>query len=129
MSYTGNTSRRRGIPNRLRVKIHQRNDNSVFYFHVAQFMKVTLPTTMLRQVTSEAFAHQNVTGVATIHHSTRDVDSYAGNIFTRVRILDVLHRPAMNSHSHGQTWLCMQCLADFQGALGRSFNRTRECQG
>ena len=81
------------------IKIDQENDNSVFHFHIAYFMQVTLPTTMLPQITREAFAHQNVTCVATVHHTTRSIDSYSGKCFrARCSIPDVLHRPAMDSH-------------------------------
>ena len=82
-------------------------------------MQVTLPTTMLRQIIREAFAHQNVTCVAAIHHPTRDIDSYSGNVFARVSILDVMDRPAVDSHPYRQARLRAQSPADFQSALGR----------
>src|SRR5205807_10345791 len=89
-------------------------------------MQVTLPTTMLRQITREAFAHQNMTCIAAIHHSTRDIDSYSGNVFERVRIPDVLHRPAVDSHPYRQARLRAQGLADSSSALGRPLHRTGE---
>src|ERR1051325_1533690 len=92
-------------------------------------MQVTLPTTMLRQIPCEAFAHQNVSCVAAIHHPARDIDSHTGNVFPRVSIPDVLHRPAMDSHSYRQAWLRVQSLADLQSALGWPFHRTSEGQG
>ena len=76
-------------------------------------MQVRLPTTMLRQIICEAFAHQNVTCVAAIHHPTRDIDSYSGNVFARVSIPDVLDRPAVDSHPYRQARLRAQSLADF----------------
>src|SRR5262245_48086528 len=92
-------------------------------------MQVTLPTAMLRQIFRETFAHQNVASVAAIHHPTRDIDSYTGNVFTRISILNVLHWPAVDSHSYRQARLRAQRLAEFQSAFGRSFYRTSEDQG
>jgi hypothetical protein len=76
-------------------------------------MQITLPTTMLRQIIRETFAHQNVTRVAAIHHSLRDIDSYSGNVLARVSIPDELDRPAVDSHSYRQARLGAQSLADF----------------
>src|SRR5258708_16209466 len=82
-------------------------------------MQVRRQTTMLRQSIREAFAHQNVTRVAAIHHPMRDIDSYSGNVFARVSIPDMLHRPAVDSHSYRQARLGAQSPADFQSALPR----------
>src|SRR5256886_665774 len=92
-------------------------------------MQVRLPTTMLRQITREAFAYQNVTCIAAIHHPTRDIDSYSGNVFARVSVSDVLHRPTMDSHPYPQARLRAQSPADFQSALGRPLHCTGEDQG
>ena len=73
---------------------------------------------MLRQIIREAFAHQNVTCVAAIHHPTRDIDSYSGNVFARVSIPDILHRPTVDSHPYRQARLRAKSPADFQSALG-----------
>src|SRR4030095_10289313 len=92
-------------------------------------MQVTLPTTMLCQIIREAFAHQNVTRVPAIHHPTRDVDSYSGNVFARVSILDVLDWPAVDSHPYRQARVRTQSPSGFQSALGRPLHRTGEDQG
>src|SRR5262245_60919731 len=91
-------------------------------------MQVTLPTTMLRQITSEALTHKDVTCVATIHHPTGNIDSYSGNVFSRVSIPDVLHWPTMDSHPYRHARLRVQSLTDFQGALSRALYRTGEDQ-
>ena len=85
-SCPGDTCRGRGIANRLGIKVDQRDDNSVFHFHIAQSMQVRLPTTMLRQIIREAFAHQNVTCVAAIHHPLSQVNSCAGHIIPLVYV-------------------------------------------
>src|SRR5262249_10489374 len=91
-------------------------------------MQITLPATMLRQITREAFAHQNVTSVAAVHHSARDIDSHPGNIFALISIPDVLHRAAMDSHSYRQAGLRAQSLAEFQSALSRPLHGTGKHQ-
>jgi len=85
-------------------------------------MQIRLPTTVLRQITREAFAHQNVTRVAAIHHPTRDIDSYPGNVFARVSIPYVLYRTTVDSHSYREARLRAKSPADFQSALGRSLH-------
>src|SRR5437763_9953643 len=92
-------------------------------------MQVRLPTTMLRQIIREAFAHQNVTRVAAIHHPTRDVDSHSGNVFARVSIPDMLYRPAVDYHPYRQARLRAQRLAHFYSTLGRSLHTASECHG
>src|SRR6185369_12205787 len=92
-------------------------------------MQVTLPPTVLPQITSEAFTHQNMTCVAAIHHPTGNIDSYSGNVFSRVSIPDVLHWPTMDSHPYRHARLRVQSLADLQRALSRPLNRTGEGKG
>ena len=52
----------------------------MFHFHVAQFMDVRLPSTLSCEIVGDAFTHENVAGVAAIHHSLRDVNAYAGDV-------------------------------------------------
>ena len=42
---------------------------------------------------------ENVTGVAAIHHSLRDVNSRAGDVRLFVEISDFVDRTAMNAHA------------------------------
>ena len=100
----------------------------MFHFHVAQFVKIRLPTTLLCEIVSHAFTNENVAGIPAIHHSLRDVDAYAGNVFALVCILHLMDRAAVDSHSHRQTWLRAQSVADLQGAFNRLFHRTGENQ-
>ena len=94
----------------------------MFDFHVSQLMEIALPTTLLRQIIRYTLTDQNMTGVAAIHHLLCDVDARPGNVFALVRILDLMHRTAMNSHSHRQTRLGAQRLADLQRAFDRFFD-------
>ena len=65
----------------------------MFHFHVAQFIEVRLPSTLLRQIVGDTFTHENVAGVAAIHHSLRDVDAYACDVFAPVCILRMIQGP------------------------------------
>jgi len=94
----------------------------VFHFHVAQFMDVRLPTTLLRQIVRDAFTHENMAGIAAIHHALRDVDAYAGDVFAPVCILHMMDRAAVDSHPHWQTRLRTQSSANLQGAFDRHFH-------
>src|SRR5438477_365720 len=85
-------------------------------------VKVRLPSTPLREIVGDAFTHENVAGVAAIHHSLRDVDAYAGDVFAPVGILDMMDRAAVDSHPYRQTRLCAQGLANLQGAFDRVFH-------
>src|SRR5881396_2765297 len=66
-------------------------------------MDVRLPSTLLREIVGDTFTHENVAGVAAIHHSLRDVDAYAGDVVAPVCILHMMDRAAVDSHPHRQT--------------------------
>ena len=94
----------------------------MFHFHVAEFVKIRLPTTLLGEIVRDAFTDKNVASISAIHHALRDIDAYAGNVFTLVCVLHMMDRAAVDSHSHGQTRLRAQSLADLQGAFDRLFH-------
>ncbi len=100
----------------------------MFHFHVAQFMDVRLPSTLLRQIVGDTFTHENMAGVAAIHHSLRDVDAYAGDVVAPVCILHMMDRAAVDSHPHRQARLRAQGSANLQGAFDRLFHGTGENQ-
>src|SRR5216110_3578651 len=91
-------------------------------------MDVRLPSTPLREIVSDTFTHENMAGIAAIHHSLRDVNAYAGDVFAPVCILHMMDRAAVDSHPHRQTRLRSQSLANLQGAFDRFFHRTGEDQ-
>ena len=94
----------------------------MFHFHVAQFVEVRLPSTLLGQIVGDAFTHEDMAGIAAIHHSLRDVDAYAGDVFAAVRILHMMDRSAVNSHPHRQTRLRTQGPTNLQGAFDGLFH-------
>src|SRR6187397_2471912 len=91
-------------------------------------MEVRLPSTLLRQIVGYAFAHENVAGIAAIHHSLRDIDSYASDVLAPICILYMMDRAAVNSHPHRQTRLRAQSSANLSSAFDRLFHGTRENQ-
>src|SRR5205809_7979855 len=94
----------------------------MFHFHVAQFVEVRLPSTLLREIIGDAFTDENMAGVAAIHHSLRDVDAYAGDVFAPICILHMMDGAAVDSHPYRQTGLRAQGLANLQGAFDWLFH-------
>ena len=92
-------------------------------------MQIGLPAAILREIISHALGKKDVTGIAAIHHPLRNVDPGAGNVLALVHIDHVMHRPAVNTHSHRQTWFGAQRLTDLQSTFYRVLNRTSEDQG
>src|SRR5205823_14616340 len=70
-----------GIPVVFGVEIYHRQPHPMFDFAFAQIMQVALPMTVLFQVLGHVLGHQDVTGIATVHHALSDVSpgsSYVG---------------------------------------------------
>src|SRR5215469_4344918 len=91
-------------------------------------MKVRLPATLLCEIVSDAFTNENVASVAAIHHSLRDIDAYAGDVFTPVCILHMMDRAAVDPHPHWKTRLRAQSSANLQSAFDRLFHGTSKNQ-
>jgi len=70
----------------------------MFYFAFAQIVQVALPMAVLFQVLGHVFGHQNVTGIAAIHHPLRNVNSGSGYVGATTHVHHATDRPAMNSH-------------------------------
>src|SRR5437899_689886 len=121
-SAIADSRRRGGIPECLGITINERGTNSVFHFHAGRSVTIRLRTTLLCEIVSHAFTNDNVASIPAIHHPLRDVDAYAGNVFALVCVLHVMDRAAVDSHSHRQTWLRAQSVADLQGAFDRLFH-------
>ncbi len=120
--------RRIWVADDIGIEIHDRNNDAVFDFEIAELMQVRLPATVLRKIIGHAFGKENVTGITAIHHPLRDVDAGAGDVLALVHIGHVMDRAAVNSHAHGQTRLCTQPLTDLERALHRIFDGAGEDQ-
>jgi len=87
-----------------------------------------LPETVLRKVIGDPFGNQNVTSIATIHHSLRHIDPRARHTNSLVHILDRIDRAAVHAHAQTKVWMSFQCAADFQPALRRFLGTLKEDQ-
>ncbi len=83
---------------------------------------------VLREIVGHAFGEQNVTGVAAIHHSLRDVDARARDIRALVHIHDFIDRPAVNAHPHLHGRVSLERLGDLQSALRWPFGTVTKHQ-
>src|SRR5439155_16587281 len=100
----------------------------MYYFPFTQIVQVSLPMTVLFQVFGHVFVHQDVTGIATIHHPLRDVDSGSGNIGATTYVHYTTDRPAMNSHAQPQVRMFACSAADLERAFHWCFRSVLENQ-
>ena len=71
---------------------------------------------ILLQVIGDAFGNKDVSGIATIHHALRDVDSRSGNVRLFVQVGNFIYRAAVNAHADVQFRMALECLANFERA-------------
>ena len=71
------------------------------------------PSRVLFQILGDAHGEQNVSGIAAIHHSLRDVDAGPRDIGLFVQVNDFVDRPAVNSHAHMKFGMTFQRFTDF----------------
>src|SRR6202011_453073 len=85
------------------VNIYDSELHSVFHFDFANLMQMRLPQAVLREVVGHALRHQNVSGIAAIHHSLRDVNSGTGNVRPVVDIFNLIDWAAVDTHPQPKT--------------------------
>src|SRR5439155_3149459 len=83
-------------------------------------MQIRLPAAMLRQIIREAFAHQNVTCVPAIHHPTRDIDPYAGNVLAGVSVPGRAGPPGGGFPPLPAGWVALEDPGELPGATRRA---------
>ena len=93
----------------------------MFYFAFAEIVQKRTPLRIMLQVVGDTFGKKDVSGIAAIHHSLRDVDAGAGNVGLLVQISDFIDRTAVNSHAHAKFGMIFQRLANFHCAQDRRF--------
>ena len=84
--------------------------------------------TVLFQVFGHVFRHQDVTGIATIHHPLRDVDSGARYVGATTHVNHTTDWPAMNSYPQFQFRVFACSAADLQRTFHRRFRSIVENQ-
>src|SRR5882724_6550653 len=93
------------------VEIYGVKAGAVFDFAFAEIVQARLPLPILLQIFRDMPGDKDVSGIATIHHALRDVDSGAGNVRLFVQVSDFVNRPAVNSHANVQFRMGLECLA------------------
>src|SRR6186997_1356937 len=63
------------------------------------------------------FRQKDVTGIATVHHALRDIDSRTSNVCPIIDIGNLIDGPAVNTHAYFNMRVTFQRLANFQRAL------------
>jgi hypothetical protein len=61
-----------------------------------------LPQAVLCKVVSHALRHQNVSGIAAIHHPLGDVNSGTGHVRPVVDIFNLIDRAAVHAHAESK---------------------------
>src|SRR5204862_290711 len=87
------------VPELPSVKIHHRDANAMFYFTLAKFMQMRLPVRVFLQICSYALRQQNVSGIAAVHDTLRDIDAGASHVRFSGCIDDPTNRSTMYAHS------------------------------
>ena len=91
----------------------------MFHFHLAEIMQLRLPVSALFEIFSDALGKQDVSGVAAIHHSLRDVHPNAGRIRLLVHVDYRAHRSAVHAHAQAHFGMCLQCAMNLERAFHR----------
>src|SRR5436190_14812092 len=95
------------ISNLIVVEIYDRYFLAVFYFTCAKIVQKRTPLRVLLQVLGDMFRKQNVSGIAAIHYSLRDIDAGAGDVRLLVQIADLVNRTAVNPHPDAKFWIIL----------------------
>src|SRR5882724_12060631 len=72
---------------------------------------------------------KNMSGIAAIEHSLRDVDSRSCKVRFIVDISDSINWAAVNAHSQLDVWMILQCFADLKRTAHRLFQIAKKKQG
>src|SRR6202007_2272652 len=91
--------------------------------------QMPMPMTVLIKILGYAFREKNVSGVAAIHHSLRDVDAGAGDIGTLVYIDNAADRTTVHAHAQLQFGMLFVGPTDLERAFHRRFGSVVKHQG
>src|SRR4029077_1647096 len=76
-------------------------------------MQARLPVAVLLKVFRHMPGEEDVTSIAAVHHSLRDIDAGASNVGLLIKIADLINWPAMNAHADVQFGMAFQRLSNF----------------
>src|SRR5207237_847228 len=103
------------------VKISNGDAHPMFHFARAKIVQEWSPLLVFFEVFGDVFGKQNVTGIAAIHHTLRNIDSRSGNVRSIVEVSNHIDWAAMDSHPQSQLWILLHRARDLEGALCRRF--------
>ena len=107
------------IPEIVLIKINDVETEAVLHLAFAQVMQRRLPVGVLREVVGDVFREQDVAGVASVHNPLSDIDSRSGEIRPIVYVRNLIHWPAVNSHTDLNVRTLAQSSVNFQCATHR----------
>ncbi len=104
------------IADSITVEIHHVDADPVLDLAFAKVVKERWPARILFQIIGHALGEQNVTGIAAVHHSLRQVYAGACDVGLLVQISDLIYRTAVNAHSHSKFGMLFQRFTDLNCA-------------
>jgi hypothetical protein len=116
------------ITKTILVKVKQVQAQPVLDFTLAEIMQVRLPMPVLGQIFRHVRGQKNMSGIATIQHSLRNIDSRACNIRFFVNVGHSVDRTAVNSHPQPNAQMVLQCSANLERTPHRFFQTMEENQ-
>src|SRR6266513_2226926 len=84
---------------------------------------------VLFQILRHVLGDEDVTGITTIHHPLRNVDSCSGYVCAATYVHYATDRSAMDPHAQLQLWVFTCGIANFQRTLHRRFGSVVKDQG
>ena len=100
----------------------------MFHFDFADFVKIGLPSAVLRQIFGCPFGKEDMTGIAQVHHALGDIDAGARHIGAVVHVGDAANRPGVNAHANAQSRMRFQSFGYLHRALQRCFGSGEKYQ-
>ena len=98
----------------------------VLDFAFAEIVQDRLPMPVLAKILCHVRGQKNMSGIAAIHHSLRNIDPRTGYVRFLINIRDSVDRTAVNSHPQLDVRMILQCSANLERTPGRFFRTVEE---
>jgi hypothetical protein len=110
----------------IRVEIADIQTDAMFYLARAKVVQERPPLLMLFQVFGDMLGHEDVPGIAAIHHPLGHIDSGAGDVGPLIHIGDLIHWAAVNTHAKPDRGMTFQRPRNLHRALRRRLGISAE---
>src|SRR5262245_23700292 len=100
--------------------------NSMLDYRFTKVMKALGPSDQLSQVIGDTLGHNDMTSVATIHHTLSHVDSATGNVHVRVDIGNTINGSRMHPHTQFDLCISSKSATNLNGTAHSGFRVTEE---